>query len=135
MTHLLSTRDTMVCKLVCTRSRIAIILSVCNDNTGDKGAHRADIVLPGAAYTEKDSTYVNTEGRVQKTMAAAPMKGDAREDWVVVRAIAEILGVRLPYTTAEGVKERLVSMSPTFGGDDSLPQNTMGLGLIASGAF
>eukprot|EP00958_Prasinococcus_capsulatus_P019694 scaffold2459_cov430-Prasinococcus_capsulatus_cf.AAC.3 len=100
---------------------------------GDRGAQRADIVLPGAAYTEKAATYVNTEGRVQRTMAAAPTKGDAREDWVIVRAIAEVLGVRLPYTTTEGVKERLMQMSPSFGGDDSRPESSLGVDLVSGG--
>lgn len=57
---------------------------------GDKGATRADVVLPGAAYTEKSGLYVNFEGRVQQTRAAVPMVGDAREDWKIVRALSEV---------------------------------------------
>ena len=57
---------------------------------GDKGATRADVILPAAAYTEKDATYVNIEGRVQSTKAAVPMPGDAREDWKIVRALSEV---------------------------------------------
>ena len=66
---------------------------------GDKGAARADVVLPGAAYTEKAGTYVNFEGRVQQTRAAVPTVGDAREDWKIIRALSEVLGAPLPYDT------------------------------------
>src|SRR5690606_21007784 len=59
---------------------------------GDRGAHRADVILPGAAYTEKSATYVNTEGRVQLTTRAAFPPGDAREDWAILRALSEALG-------------------------------------------
>ncbi len=64
---------------------------------GDTGAHRADVVLPGAAYTEKTATYVNTEGRVQRTERAVFPPGDAREDWTIIRALSERLGHKLPY--------------------------------------
>lgn len=57
---------------------------------GDKGAARANVVLPAAAYTEKSGTYVNFEGRVQQTRAAVPMVGDAREDWKIIRALSEV---------------------------------------------
>ncbi len=60
---------------------------------GDKGAARADVVLPGAAYTEKAGLYVNFEGRVQQTRVAVPLLGDAREDWKVVRALSEVRGL------------------------------------------
>src|SRR5690606_24230431 len=64
---------------------------------GDAGAHRADVILPGAAYTEKSATYVNTEGRVQMTNRAGFAPGDAREDWAILRALSEVLGHRLPF--------------------------------------
>jgi NADH-quinone oxidoreductase subunit G len=64
---------------------------------GDAGAHHADIVLPGAAYTEKDGLYINFEGRVQRARRAAFPPGEAREDWTILRALSEILGVKLPY--------------------------------------
>ena len=66
---------------------------------GDAGAHRADVVLPGAAYTEKDGTYVSTEGRVQRARRAVFPPGEAREDWRIVRALSEVLGRKLPYDT------------------------------------
>ena len=63
---------------------------------GDAGAARADVILPGAAYTEKNATYVNTEGRVQRTHLATFAPGEAREDWKIVRALSEVLGKPLP---------------------------------------
>ena len=59
---------------------------------GDKGAHRADVILPGAAYTEKDGTYVNTEGRTQMAARAVFPPGEAREDWTILRALSAVLG-------------------------------------------
>ena len=59
---------------------------------GDRGAHRADVILPGAAYTEKSGIYVNTEGRVQMANRAAFPPGDAREDWAIIRALSDVLG-------------------------------------------
>ena len=64
---------------------------------GDAGAHHADVILPGAAYTEKDGIYVNFEGRVQRGRRAAFPPGDAKEDWAILRALSDVLGVRLPY--------------------------------------
>src|SRR5262249_11700915 len=64
---------------------------------GDDGAHSADVILPGAAYTEKNGLYVNTEGRVQMGMRAVFPKGEAREDWAILRALSERLGAKLPY--------------------------------------
>jgi NADH-quinone oxidoreductase subunit G len=66
---------------------------------GDAGAHHADVVLPGAAYTEKDGLYVNFEGRVQRARRAAFPPGEAKEDWAILRALSDVLGVRLPYDT------------------------------------
>ena len=64
---------------------------------GDRGAHRADVILPGAAYTEKSGIYVNTEGRVQMANRAAFPPGEAREDWAIIRALSDVLGKKLPY--------------------------------------
>ena len=64
---------------------------------GDRGAHRADVILPGAAYTEKSGIYVNTEGRVQMANRAAFPPGEAREDWAIIRALSDALGKKLPY--------------------------------------
>ena len=81
---------------------------------GDAGAHRADVVLPGAAYTEKSATYVNTEGRVQRTRLAVFAPGEAKEDWRVIRALSDVLGRALPYDTPKQVRERLVAVNPVF---------------------
>ena len=64
---------------------------------GDAGAHHADVVLPGAAYTEKDGIYVNFEGRVQRAKRAVFPPGEAKEDWAILRALSDVLGVKLPY--------------------------------------
>ena len=81
---------------------------------GDAGANRADVILPGAAYTEKPGTYVNTEGRVQLGKRAGYPPGEAREDWAILRALSERLGKTLPYDTLDQVRARLVAVNPTF---------------------
>ena len=87
---------------------------------GDAGARRADVVLPGAAYTEKDGTYVNTEGRSQLGRRAVFPPGDAREDWKIVRALSEVLGHKLPYDTIGQLRRRLASVAPSFANVDAL---------------
>ena len=82
---------------------------------GDAGAHRADVILPGAAYTEKNGLYVNTEGRVQLGARAVFPKGEAREDWAILRALSEKLGARLPYDSLDQLRARLFADHPTFG--------------------
>lgn len=79
---------------------------------GDAGAQAADLVLPGAAYTEKSATYVNTEGRVQRTARAVDPPGDAREDWSVLVAISQAVGKPLPYASLLDVRGRLAQISP-----------------------
>ncbi|KAJ4924449.1 hypothetical protein JOQ06_000689 [Pogonophryne albipinna] len=81
---------------------------------GDVGAPMADIVLPGAAYTEKNATYVNTEGRSQHTRLAVSAPGMAREDWKIIRAVSELAGVALPYDSVEEVRSRLADVSPNL---------------------
>ena len=81
---------------------------------GDAGANRADVILPGAAYSEKNATYVNTEGRVQRTRLAAFPPGEAREDWKIIRALSEKLGKALPYNVIEQVRERLAQVNANF---------------------
>ncbi|MBB3890234.1 NADH-quinone oxidoreductase subunit G [Phenylobacterium haematophilum] len=88
---------------------------------GDAGAHSADVVLPGAAYTEKDGIYVNTEGRVQFGYRAVFPKGEAREDWSVFRALSDRLGVTLPYDTLAQLRAKLFADHPTFGQVDYAP--------------
>ncbi|MBB3770443.1 NADH-quinone oxidoreductase subunit G [Angulomicrobium tetraedrale] len=79
---------------------------------GDRGAHRADVILPGAAYTEKSGTYVNTEGRVQITNRAGFPPGEAREDWAVLRALSDVLGKRLPFDTLGQLRAALYAAHP-----------------------
>jgi NADH-quinone oxidoreductase subunit G len=93
---------------------------------GDTGARRADVVLPGAAYTEKDGTYVNTEGRAQLGRRAVFPPGDAREDWKIVRALSEVLGHRLPYDTIGQLRRRLASVAPSFANVDAVTRATWG---------
>ncbi|KAK6483207.1 NADH-ubiquinone oxidoreductase 75 kDa subunit [Huso huso] len=81
---------------------------------GDVGAPMADVILPGAAYTEKFGTYVNTEGRAQQTRVAVTAPGMAREDWKIIRAISELAGVTLPYDTLDEVRDRLEEVSPNL---------------------
>uniref|UniRef100_A0A672I9H5 NADH-ubiquinone oxidoreductase 75 kDa subunit, mitochondrial n=1 Tax=Salarias fasciatus TaxID=181472 RepID=A0A672I9H5_SALFA len=81
---------------------------------GDVGAPMADIILPGAAYTEKCGTYVNTEGRTQQTKVAVTPPGMAREDWRIIRAVSELAGVALPYNTLDEVRDRLAEVSPNL---------------------
>jgi NADH-quinone oxidoreductase subunit G len=88
---------------------------------GDAGAHRADVILPGAAYTEKPGLYVNTEGRVQRGERAVFPKGEAREDWAILRALSERLGAKLPYDTLDQLRAKLFADHPTFGQIDYAP--------------
>jgi NADH-quinone oxidoreductase subunit G len=79
---------------------------------GDAGAHRADVILPGAAYTEKSGTYVNTEGRVQMAARAGFPPGDAREDWAILRALSDVLGQKLPYDSLSALRAALFKAYP-----------------------
>ncbi len=88
---------------------------------GDNGAHRADVILPAAAYTEKSATYVNTEGRVQRTQRAVAPKGDAREDWAIIRALSAYVGKTLPYDTLAQLRAKLGADHSTFLGLDFAP--------------
>jgi NADH-quinone oxidoreductase subunit G len=79
---------------------------------GDRGAQRADVILPGAAYTEKSGIYVNTEGRVQIGDRAAFPPGDAREDWAILRALSEVIGSKLPYDSLAQLRGALFKAFP-----------------------
>ncbi len=82
---------------------------------GDAGAHNADVVLPGAAYTEKDGLYANFEGRVQMARRATFPPGEAKEDWAILRALSDVLGKRLPYDSLDALRKALVAEAPLFG--------------------
>jgi NADH-quinone oxidoreductase subunit G len=79
---------------------------------GDRGAHRADVILPGAAYAEKSGLYVNTEGRVQMAARASFPPGDAREDWAILRALSDVLGSRLPYDSLAQLRAAMFKAHP-----------------------
>jgi NADH-quinone oxidoreductase subunit G len=79
---------------------------------GDRGAHRADVILPGAAYTEKSAIFVNTEGRVQMANRAGFPPGEAREDWAIIRAMSEVLGKKLPYDSLFALRQALFKAVP-----------------------
>ena len=82
---------------------------------GDKGAHAADIILPGASYAEKDGTYVNTEGRVQFAEKAVFAPGDAREDWTILRALADALGVSVVFNSFAELQAAMIAEVPALG--------------------
>jgi NADH-quinone oxidoreductase subunit G len=90
---------------------------------GDRGAMRADVVLPGAAYPEKSATYINTEGRVQMATRASFPPGEAREDWAILRALSDVLKSRLPYDSLAALRQAMFKAYP----------HLMRLGQIASG--
>ncbi|MDA9918485.1 NADH-quinone oxidoreductase subunit NuoG [Erythrobacter sp.] len=82
---------------------------------GDRGAHMADIILPAASYAEKDGTYVNTEGRVQFAEKAVFAPGDAREDWTILRALADSLGVNVGFDSFEALQGAMIKAVPALG--------------------
>jgi NADH-quinone oxidoreductase subunit G len=79
---------------------------------GDRGAHRADVILPGAAYTEKSGIFVNTEGRAQIANRAAFPPGEAREDWAIIRALSDVLGKKLPYDSLGALRQAIFKAVP-----------------------
>ncbi len=103
---------------------------------GDAGAHRADIILPGAAYAEKDAIWVNTEGRVQYGRRATFPKGEAKEDWTILRALSGTMGKKLPYDTLDELRARMIADHPTFGHVDYAPgaADTCGFDLAQMGS-
>ena len=81
---------------------------------GDNGAHHADVILPGAAYSEKSGTYVNLEGRVQRGERAVFPPGDAREDWAIFRALSDVLGKRLPFDSLDALRAEMAKAVPAL---------------------
>src|SRR5262249_40362359 len=100
---------------------------------GDRGAHRADVILPGAAYPEKSGLYVNTEGRVQMAARAAFPPGDAREDWAILRALSDALGNKLPYASLAQLRAAMFKAHPHLQRVDSIePGNAADIEKLAS---
>jgi NADH-quinone oxidoreductase subunit G len=79
---------------------------------GDAGAHRADVILPGAAYTEKSGIFVNTEGRAQMANRAGFPPGEAKEDWAIIRALSDVLGKKLPYDSLAALRQAIFKVVP-----------------------
>ena len=102
---------------------------------GDMGAHRADVILPGAAYTEKSGTWVNSEGRVQRGQRAAFPPGEAREDWTILRALSGLIGKTLPFDTLGALREQMAQAHDSFSVlDDLVPAEWRAFG-AAGGAL
>ena len=89
---------------------------------GDRGAARADVILPGCTYVEKPGTYVNTEGRVQRTLKAVFAPGEAKEDWAILRAFSGLVGKPLPYDSLDALRTRLEQVNPVFARVGFLPR-------------
>ena len=120
-------------------SRLGKAFVIYQGHHGDAGAHRADVILPGAAYTEKNGTYVNTEGRVQLGRLAVFPPGEAREDWTILRALSEPLNARLPYDNLGELREKLIAANPLFASLDQVTPAAWGefgtAGHLEDGAF
>ena len=101
-------------------SRLGNTFVIYQGHHGDAGAHRADVILPGAAYTEKNATWVNTEGRPQRGKRAVFPPGDAREDWAIVRALSEEIGKTLPYDSLGELRTAMVEAVPHLGEIDAV---------------
>ncbi|MEP4038154.1 NADH-quinone oxidoreductase subunit NuoG [Pseudophaeobacter sp.] len=91
---------------------------------GDRGAHRADVILPGAAYTEENGLFVNTEGRPQLAMRAGFAPGEAKENWAILRALSAEIGAQLPYDSLAQLRQALVKAVPHLAQVDQVPENT-----------
>ena len=89
-------------------------------HNGDAGAQAADVILPGSAFTEKDGSYVNTEGRLQYGSKAVFAPGDAKEDWTILRALSEVIGKTLPFNSLTSLRAEMAKVSPTFANLDEI---------------
>jgi NADH-quinone oxidoreductase subunit G len=90
---------------------------------GDRGAHRADVILPGAAWVEEPGIFVNMEGRPQMANRAAFPPGEARENWAILRALSATLDKTLPFDSLAALRLRMVEAAPDLGGIDKVPEN------------
>lgn len=101
-------------------SKLANSFVIYQGHNGDAGAQCADVILPGAAYTEKDGIYVNTEGRMQYGAKAVFAPGEAKEDWTILRALSEVIAKTLPFDTLEQLRAQLAEVSATFANPDEI---------------
>jgi NADH-quinone oxidoreductase subunit G len=104
-------------------SRLGKAFVIYQGGHGDEGAHRADVILPGAAYTEKPGIYVNAEGRVQRANRATFPPGQAKEDWAILRALSDVVGHRLPYDDIETLRSAMIYEVPHLTNTDELPRH------------
>jgi NADH-quinone oxidoreductase subunit G len=112
--------------------RLGATFVVYQGSHGDAGAHRADVILPAAAYTEKSATYANTEGRVQMTARAAFPPGDAKEDWTILRALSPLVGHTLPYDNLPALRAAMYKSAPVLARLDAVvPAGREGLTALA----
>ncbi len=102
-------------------SRLGRAFVIYQGHHGDAGAHRADVILPGAAYTEKSGTWINSEGRPQRGQRAAFPPGEAKEDWAILRAISAALGQPLPFDTLDALRDKLAAAHKEFAVLDEKP--------------
>jgi len=105
---------------------------------GDRGAHRADIILPGAAYTEENGLFVNTEGRPQLALRAGFAPGEAKENWAILRALSAEVGATLPFDTLGALRNQLTAAVPHLADIDEVPENdwqALPQGTLAQTAF
>jgi NADH-quinone oxidoreductase subunit G len=105
---------------------------------GDRGAHRADVILPAAAYTEENGLFVNTEGRPQLAMRAGFAPGEAKENWAILRALSAELDVTLPYDSLAQLRQAMVAAHPHLAGVDQVAENewvAVGTGKLGDAAF
>ncbi len=99
---------------------------------GDRGAHHADVILPGSAYTEKSGLYVNTEGRVQLANRAVFAPGEAKEDWAIFRALSGALGSPLAFDSLSQLRDRMIAEYPVFARlDETMPADPAAVGELA----
>ncbi|BBK32066.1 NADH-quinone oxidoreductase subunit G [Stella humosa] len=118
-------------------ARLGRAFVVYQGHHGDAGAHRADVILPGAAYTEKDALYVNMEGRVQEGRRAVFPPGEAREDWKILRAFSGALGRPLPFDTLDELRRKIAAACPVLATRDAVtaaPWALFGVAGTVSGA-
>ncbi len=118
--------------------RLGGTFTIYQGSHGDAGAMRADVILPGAAYTEKSVTYVNTEGRAQQTVKAAFAPGEAKEDWTIVRALSALVGKTLPYDNLSALRAEMYKAAPQLAALDTVESRAIsGLSTLANlkGAF
>ncbi|QJF50858.1 NADH-quinone oxidoreductase subunit NuoG [Roseobacter ponti] len=105
---------------------------------GDRGAHRADIILPGAAYTEEPGLFVNTEGRPQLALRSGFAPGQAKENWAILRALSAEAGAQLPFDSIAQLRQALIEQVPHLGRVDEVPENEgpqLDKGALSDGAF